>query len=160
MDKKVIAALPLFADKSLNIYGINYGIEDTVEVGYSGDEETQECILNYDNEDNKISFEFNGETYYVSDFMRVSESADNAEKKKVSIYESLTDDEIESLSELDLTEDELSIVLNLLELIVYEKDQALALVKTLFEGKQLVEVEKPEEVEESLKFTKMLLGDK
>lgn len=93
-----------------------------------------------------------------------------AESKKVSVMESLTEKDIEELSEMSFTEDELSHILSLFELISDEnKDKAFGIIKSLFEGKKLVSDE--EKVEEKVnrcakkntiseRYTKILLGDK
>lgn len=89
---------------------------------------------------------------------------------KVSIFEALTDDDVEKLSEYTLTEKELSHLLSLLELIDDEnKAKAFELVDALFKGKKLVEDE--EKTSESMKieqarikaaesYTRKLLGNK
>lgn len=90
--------------------------------------------------------------------------------KKKSIFESLTDDDIKKLSEYSLTEEELSHLLSLLELINDDdKPKAFEYVEALFKGKKLVKDE--EKVEEfinqfkstrkktSESYTRKLLGD-
>lgn len=89
--------------------------------------------------------------------------------KRESVFESLTNDDIEKLSVYSLTEDELSHLLGLLELIDDDnKIKAFELVDALFSGKKLVADE--EQVEESVKvkqrrvqasesYTLRLLGD-
>lgn len=86
---------------------------------------------------------------------------------KVSIMESLTEDDIVELSKFSLTEDEISHIVSLFELISEEnKDKAFDIIKSLFEGKKLVTDESNEEIEENLKnsaavssYTRKLLGD-
>lgn len=89
---------------------------------------------------------------------------------KVSIFEALTDSDIEKLSEYTLTEKELSYLLSLLELINDEnKAKAFEFVDALFKDKKLVEDE--EKTSESVKieqarlkaaesYTRKLLGNK
>lgn len=87
---------------------------------------------------------------------------------KVSIMESLTEDDIVELSKFSLTEDEISHIVSLFELISEEnKDKAFDIIKSLFEGKKLVTDESNEEIEENLEnsaaevssYTRKLLGD-
>ena len=86
---------------------------------------------------------------------------------KVSIMESLTEDDIVELSKFSLTEDEISHIVSLFELISEEnKDKAFDIIKSLFEGKKLVTDESNEKIEENLKnsvevsnYTRKLLGD-
>ena len=86
---------------------------------------------------------------------------------KVSIMESLTEDDIVELSKFSLTEDEISHIVSLFELISEEnKDKAFDIIKSLFEGKKLVTDENNKEIEENLKnsaevssYTRKLLGD-
>lgn len=86
---------------------------------------------------------------------------------KVSIMESLTEDDIVELSKFSLTEDEISHIVSLFELISEEnKDKAFDIIKSLFEGKKLVTDESNKEIEENLKnsavvssYTRKLLGD-
>lgn len=86
---------------------------------------------------------------------------------KVSIMESLTEDDIVELSKFSLTEDEISHIVSLFELISEEnKDKAFDIIKSLFEGKKLVIDESNEDIKENLKnstevsrYTRKLLGD-
>lgn len=85
----------------------------------------------------------------------------------VDIFESLTDEDVEKLSTYSLTEDELSHVLSLFELISDEnKTKALELIDAIFSGKKLVADEEKKETSETLKYrkisesyTRKLLGD-
>lgn len=85
----------------------------------------------------------------------------------VDIFESLTDEDVEKLSTYNLTEDELSHILSLFELISDEnKTKALELINAIFSGKKLVADEEKEETSETLKYrkisesyTRKLLGD-
>lgn len=97
---------------------------------------------------------------------------DCGSKEKKTVFESLDDTDVETLSTFDLTETETSEILSLFELISDEnKDKAFAIIKALFEGKKLVPSEEKEEAEESIQtpktkcvvsesYTRMLLGDK
>lgn len=88
--------------------------------------------------------------------------------RKTSVFEALTNADIEKLSIYSFTEDELSHVLSLLELIDdSNKEKAFELVDALFNGKKLVEDEE-QQVTESIQqqkarmsknYTRRLLGD-
>lgn len=89
---------------------------------------------------------------------------------KLSVMEALTEEDIKVISEFSLTEDEISHILSLFELISDEnKDSAFGIIKSLFEGKKLVPDE--DKVEENFigrrkkntvseRYTRILLGDK
>ena len=88
--------------------------------------------------------------------------------KKTSVFEALTNADIEKLGIYSFTEDELSHVLSLLELIDdSNKEKAFELVDALFNGKKLVEDEEQQVVESiqqqkarmSKNYTRRLLGD-
>ena len=122
----------------------------------------------YDGTTDSIKAAFNS---YMDNQYVISESV--ASQKRVNIFESLDETDIEVLSTFDLTEEETAHILSLFELISDEnKDKAFAIVKSLFEGKKLVPSEDKEvEAEEGLNtttrkytisegYTRMLLGDK
>lgn len=89
--------------------------------------------------------------------------------RKKNVMESLTNEEIDKLGELEINSDEIQYIIDLFELISDEnKDQALNIINTLFAGKKLVPVEdtisesvniksKNQKVSES--YTRRLLGD-
>lgn len=94
---------------------------------------------------------------------------DDVLDKKVNVMEVLTEQDIEEISKLSLTDEEIAHILSLFELISDEnKDKAFETIKALFEGKKLVPDE--DKVEESVvtkkrtsiseRYTRMLLGDK
>lgn len=163
-DLKAIAAKPLFADLSLNIYTITNGIDDEVEYGYSNDTKTSTSVVQTDPDTDRLYFvDNNNEKQYLDDFIRIDEgkSADVDTKhnsEKSCIYEAITDADIEKLSQLNVTEDELTIILNLLEFVDSEqKDNAISLINLLFENKKLEPVESEDEVSASERYTRMLL---
>nr|CAI9751317.1 hypothetical protein DGKKSRWO_DGKKSRWO_CDS_0037 [uncultured phage]CAI9752173.1 hypothetical protein CVNMHQAP_CVNMHQAP_CDS_0037 [uncultured phage] len=91
-------------------------------------------------------------------------------EERRNVMESLTEDDMKALSELTLTDEELSHVISLFELITDDnKDKALALIISLFKGKKLV-ADEEKETEESVvrrkrssvseRYTRMLLGEK
>lgn len=159
---KSIAVKPLVGELGLCIYNINQGIEDEIEYGYSNNDEVLTSIVDYDLDGRPYFMDNNNEKQYLDDFIRVNERDENismANDNKISIYESLTDTDIESLGQLNLTEDELSIVLNMFELVSDEqKDDMMSLVSLLFSNKKLVPVESEEEISASEKYTRMLLN--
>lgn len=161
-DLKPIAIKPLLADLGLNIYEVNYGIDDEVVYGYSNDDNTMTATIEFETESGRPYFlDNNNEKQYLDDFVRVNESKSvdtlNCSKKSC-VYEALTDADIDSLSQLNLTEDELSIVLNMFELVGDEhKDDMMSLVNLLFENKKLTPLE-PTEISASEKYTRMLLS--
>ena len=164
---KAIAAKPLFYDLSMDIYSIEHGIEDEVEYGYSNDDETLKSTIEYDVDDGRPYFmDDAGDKQYLDDFIRIDEgksveptSDKKTDNKKSCIYEALTDADIDVLSQLDVTEDELAIILNLLEFVDDEKkDDAISLITLLFENKKLVYTESETEVPASEKYTSMLLN--
>lgn len=160
---KAIAAKPLLYDLSMDIYSIEYGIDDEVEYGYSNDDETFKSTIEYDVDSGRPYFVDNtGDKQYIDDFIRIDEgkSVESVDdKKKSCIYEALTDADIEVISQLDVTDDELAIILNLLELIDDEKkDDAVSLITLLFENKKLVSTRSETEVPASEKYTSMLLN--
>lgn len=81
--------------------------------------------------------------------------------KKKNVFEALTNEDIEKLSIYTLTEDELSHLLSLLELIDdSNKLKAFELVEAIFGGKKLVEeVQESKRVRKSESYTRRLLGD-
>lgn len=87
--------------------------------------------------------------------------------KKLTVFESLTDDEIDSLGKYNFSDADLSEILDLLNLIADEdKTSALEIVDHIFNGRELVEVQaeenSDEEIEESCNTTnyvRKLLGD-
>lgn len=81
--------------------------------------------------------------------------------RKKNVFESLTNEEVDKLSELSLTETETNHLLNLLELISDDnKDKALGLVNALFKGKKLVQdVAESHKPRMSESYTRRLLGD-
>lgn len=94
---------------------------------------------------------------------------DDVLDKKVNVMEALTEQDIEEISKLSLTDEEIAHILSLFELISDEnKNKAFETIKALFEGKKLVPDE--DKVEESVvtkkrtsiseRYTRMLLGDK
>lgn len=164
---KAIAAKPLFYDLSMDIYSIEYGIDDEVEYGYSNDDEIFKSTIEYDVDSGRPYFMDNtGDKQYLDDFIRIDEgksveltSDKKTDDKKSCIYEALTDADIDVLSQLDVTEDELAIILNLLEFVDDEKkDDAISLITLLFENKKLVDTESETEVSASEKYTSMLLN--
>ena len=91
-------------------------------------------------------------------------------EERHNVMESLTEDDMKALSELTLTDEELSHVISLFELITDDnKDKALALIISLFKGKKLA-ADEEKETEESVvrrkrssvseRYTRMLLGEK
>lgn len=162
---KPIAVKPLVGELGLQIYSIINGIDDEVEYGYSNDEEVLTSTIEYELESGRPYFmDNNNEKQYIDDFIRVNESKATVDRNscsgKTCIYEALTDTDIEDLSQLNLQEDELSLVLNMFEYITDEhKDDMLSLIKLLFENKKLEPVES-EKISESEKYTRMLLGNK
>lgn len=166
-ESKVIAAKPIFADLSLNIYSIENGIDDEVEYGYSNDDKKFTSVVEYDEDGRPYFVDDGNDRQYLDDFIRIDESksmavdgkADKKSDKKSCIYEAMTDIDIEKLSQLDVTEDELTIILNLLEFVDSEqKDNAISLINLLFENKKLVDVEPETETPASEKYTSMLLN--
>lgn len=164
---KAIAAKPLFYDLSMDIYSIENGIDDEVEYGYSNDDETFKSTIEYDVDSGRPYFMDNaGDKQYLDDFIRIDEgksveltSDKKTDDKKSCIYEALTDADIDVLSQLDVTEDELAIILNLLEFVDDEKkDDAISLITLLFENKKLVDTESETEVSASERYTSMLLN--
>lgn len=105
-------------------------------------------------------------TQELKDYDIYPESIQNIEDipgfaRKKNVFESLTNEDVDKLSELSLTETETNYILNLLELVSDDnKDKALGLVDAIFKGKKLVqdvaELRKPR-VSES--YTRRLLGD-
>lgn len=105
--------------------------------------------------------------YDVKDIMDESVGFDTA--KKVNVFESLTESDIELLSNFSLTEKEVSDILSLFELIPEEnKDKAFSIIKNLFEGKKIVTDDAVAEgtfpphrkkLSVSERYTKTLLGD-
>ena len=94
-------------------------------------------------------------------------------KEKVSVVESLTDDDMQILSNFDITDDELSTILSIFEYISDEnKEAVLDLFNALLSGKTIVLSEKETEVEEkfdtyqekknvvSERYTRILLGNR
>lgn len=89
-------------------------------------------------------------------------------KESINVMEALTEDDMKALSELTLTDEELSHLVSLFELITDDnKDAALKLIIGIFKGKKLVPDN--EEVEEAVtntrttiseRYTRILLGDK
>lgn len=78
----------------------------------------------------------------------------------VTVFESLTDDDVEKLSKYSLTEEELSYVLSLLELIGDDnKAKAFDLINALFSNKKLVPDDSEDKVKKSERYTRRLLGD-
>lgn len=130
-------------------------------------------VLNwrYNNEDKDsvvITFDDGSEAVY--DIDKIAKMP-TKEGKKVRAMEALDETDIEKLSELSLTEEELSHVLSLLNLISDdEKDSAISLVESLFKGKKLVsdDAETAENLNNyrakrssiSERYTRILLGDK
>lgn len=165
---KAIAAKPLLYDLSMDIYSIEHGIDDEVEYGYSNDDETFKSTIEYDVDSGRPYFMDNtGDKQYLDDFIRIDEGKSvkftsdkkTDDDKKSCIYEALTDADIEVISQLDVTEEELAIILNLLEFIDDEKkDDAISLITLLFENKKLVDTESETEVPASEKYTSMLLN--
>ena len=87
----------------------------------------------------------------------------------VSVFEALDETDIEKLSKFDLTEEELSNVLSLFEIISDDnKEKAMNTLQALFSNKKLVPVES-EDVKEnkntklvrniSERYTRILLGE-
>lgn len=114
-----------------------------------------------------IQFKDGSEAVYDVDKIMKKESITKDEK--VSVMEALTEQDIEELSKLSLTDEEIAHILSLFELISDEnKDKAFGIIKVLFEGKKLVPDE--DKIEESIvtkkrtsvseRYTRMLLGDK
>lgn len=118
-----------------------------------------------------LIFDDGSEAVYTVDKImndKVNEKAakKTCENKKSNIFEALTEQDIEDLSEFSLTEAELQHILSLFEIISEEnKDKAFAIIKDLFKGKKLVpdEDQKAEESKKhtsvSERYTKKLLGD-
>lgn len=130
------------------------------------EEDSSGAEYKYDGTKNSLKEAFG---HYV-DEQYVPEAVE-AGNKKVNVFESLDETDIEVLGTFDLTEDETAHILSLFELISDEnKDKAFSIIKALFEGKKLVPSEEAEEVEESVaitkkhtiseSYTRMLLGDK
>ena len=64
---------------------------------------------------------------------------------KNTILDALTDEDVKYISNLKLAEDEIASLINLLELIQSDnKDRAIAIIKTLFDNKVLVDAEPTE----------------
>lgn len=86
------------------------------------------------------------------------------QESKVSVFESLTDEDVEALSELKLDEAEMDNLLSLLELISDEnKVKAFEFVNAIFKGKELIpisEKEVSEQISKSARYTQILLGKK
>lgn len=79
-------------------------------------------------------------------------------KKTYNIFEALNNDDIEKLSELDLTETELSHILSLFELISEDnKTKAFEIIMDLFKNKKLVSTTDNTNINES--YTKVLLDN-
>lgn len=96
------------------------------------------------------------------------QNVEDISKSKTTVFESLTEDDIEKLSKLTLTEEELSHVLSLFELINDEdKNTAFELIYAIFSGKKLVpETESIKEkinnvrTKASESYTQKLLGNR
>lgn len=129
-------------------------------------------VLNwrYNNEDRTsvvITFTDGSDAVYTVDKIL----DDKVNEKKNNIMEALTEDDITTLSDFDLTETEISHILSLFELISDEnKDKAFNIIKSLFEGKKLVDSDK-KTVEEKMnvkrkrnsvseRYVRTLLGGK
>lgn len=96
-----------------------------------------------------ITFTDGSEAVYT-----VDKILDNKVNEKKNVMEALTEDDITVLSDFDLTETEISHILSLFELISDEnKDKAFNIIKSLFEGKKLVDSDK-ETVEEKMNVRK------
>jgi hypothetical protein len=67
---QVIASLPICHGLSLNVYGIEYGIDDKVVVGYSNEKPTKNKL--YYNTDGQCYFKKHGKRFYINEFMRVN----------------------------------------------------------------------------------------
>lgn len=67
---QVIAALSVCNGLSLNVYGIEYGIDDRVITGYTGEPPRKNKI--YYTMSGKPYFRKYGQRFYLDDFMRVS----------------------------------------------------------------------------------------
>lgn len=162
---KPLYSKPILNDLALNIYSVDDS-NDEITYGWSNDEKTADAKIEYDSTNDQAYFvASDGSKYYLDEFEKINEdldlSNDDNSDKKASIYEALTDEDIESLSKLNLTEDELSLVLNLLELVVYDekKTDAINIIKLLFDGKKLVPDEEQIEESDTEKYTRKLLGD-
>ena len=62
---------PLLADLSLDIVAINHGIDDTVTVKYSNDDELFELTIMYDDIHHNTYFELHDTAFYLEMFMTV-----------------------------------------------------------------------------------------
>ena len=69
-DLQVIATLGICNTLSLNIYGIEYGIDDRIIVGYSNEKPTKNKI--YYNSKGETYFKKHGKRFYINEFMRVN----------------------------------------------------------------------------------------
>lgn len=109
--------------------------------------------------------------YTVDKIMKdeVNKTKESCGKKKSNIFESLTEQDIEDLSEMSLTESEIQDILSLFELISEEnKDRAFAIIKKIFKNKKLVPDtetsenfnKKSHRLSTSERYTRTLLGDK
>lgn len=156
---EVKESLTPIAIKGMSNFGgmVIYNIDgDIVDYGYdfgkkykTSEDEVMTAEIEFDNDGEAYFIDQNGDTQYLNEFMRVGESFSIENKKKKTIYEELTDDDVNALGELDLQEDELSVVLNMFELVADDqKDNMMSLVKLLFEGKMLVPSEEEEKGEE------------
>lgn len=67
----IVAVLGVCNGLSLNIYGIEYGIEDHVITGYSGEPPRKNKL--YYNTNGEAYFKKYGKRFYIDDFLRVNE---------------------------------------------------------------------------------------
>lgn len=67
---QAVATLPVCSGLSLNIYGIEYGIDNYVIAGYSGQTPRKNKV--YYTTDGTPYFRKHGKRFYFSDFMKVN----------------------------------------------------------------------------------------
>ena len=67
---QVIAYMHICGSLSLEIYGIEYGIDDKVVVGYSNEKPTKNKL--YCNSKGETYFKKHGKRFYINEFMRVN----------------------------------------------------------------------------------------